>query len=602
MTQNELNLYIKHYIEKDYTGSAIMLTGPWGVGKSYYVNNSLIPFLSKEENGGHECIVVSLYGITSYSEISKTIYLEARMKKRIRSEGMVATKVIGKTVLKGITSFFGIDLGTDEKGLQELYQSIDLSGKLIIFEDVERAQINILEFLGYINNLVEQDGVKVLIIANEKRFIKYKPLQRKDNQTAEEFELIKAIDNEKDKEFDDETIAYLSAKEKTISDTIIYDGDMNTAVKQIIERFHNKTLCTFDCEESIDTIVSIMNTLNNYNLRSFIFACQKTVDIYEKIDNIEDFEFAKCIFFSIVAFSLRIKNGERLYWIDRDCSFPLGFEKYPLFKFCYDYIMYQSFSAEKIKPSLELYKDLIKYDENKSISDQDLNTVYMYHIQTEASLHSAINNLRHKLENENNIAFAEYGKLAFYLIRIAHVIKTDINPLKELLINNLENKGNKLRPEIVFRVIAEDRNEKVIKEFNDLKEKMLKALLSNEELPYHFDYTTESIESFKEYVFSNISDIINREAFACNLDIEKLLNLLAYCSAKQIDTLRSIFITVYRNYVIDKDIDSLCKFSTGLLSLQSNDKFDQIQKYQIELFSYNVNNVIERYKQFHPSK
>ena len=174
MTQNELNLYIKHYIEKDYTGSAIMLTGPWGVGKSYYVNNSLIPFLSKEENGGHECIVVSLYGITSYSEISKTIYLEARMKKRIRSEGMVATKVIGKTVLKGITSFFGIDLGTDEKGLQELYQSIDLSGKLIIFEDVERAQINILEFLGYINNLVEQDGVKVLIIANEKRFIKYK--------------------------------------------------------------------------------------------------------------------------------------------------------------------------------------------------------------------------------------------------------------------------------------------------------------------------------------------------------------------------------------------------------------------------------------------
>ena len=39
MTNDELNQYIKHYIEKDKTGRAIMLTGSWGIGKSYYIKN-----------------------------------------------------------------------------------------------------------------------------------------------------------------------------------------------------------------------------------------------------------------------------------------------------------------------------------------------------------------------------------------------------------------------------------------------------------------------------------------------------------------------------------------------------------------------------------
>lgn len=51
MNYNELNEYIKHYVEKDQTQSAIMLTGGWGTGKSYYIPNVLEPFL--KENGKH---------------------------------------------------------------------------------------------------------------------------------------------------------------------------------------------------------------------------------------------------------------------------------------------------------------------------------------------------------------------------------------------------------------------------------------------------------------------------------------------------------------------------------------------------------------------
>ena len=49
MTNDELNQYILHYLIEDKTKSAIMLTGDWGTGKSYYIQHSLKPFLESED-------------------------------------------------------------------------------------------------------------------------------------------------------------------------------------------------------------------------------------------------------------------------------------------------------------------------------------------------------------------------------------------------------------------------------------------------------------------------------------------------------------------------------------------------------------------------
>lgn len=64
------------------------------------------------------------------NDISKSIYLETRAKLlNSKSEGVVASTLAAKTVFKGISSFFGIELGASEEEMQKLYQSIDLSGK-----------------------------------------------------------------------------------------------------------------------------------------------------------------------------------------------------------------------------------------------------------------------------------------------------------------------------------------------------------------------------------------------------------------------------------------------------------------------------------------
>lgn len=220
-----------------------MLTADWGTGKSYYIQNELIPFLSKKENGCCACIVVSLYGLKSVEEISKSLYLESRMKFLAKnSEGIATGKFAVRTIVKGITSFLGVDLSKTEDELQELYQSVDLSGKLIIFEDIERSGISILEILGYVNSPVEQDGVRVLLVANEDEIMKYHISEPDKNGKTYKI-------------FDEDTEIYLETKEKTVSDTISYCGDINRAISNLILSFGNETLNNFPVKIRLMTLL-----------------------------------------------------------------------------------------------------------------------------------------------------------------------------------------------------------------------------------------------------------------------------------------------------------------------------------------------------------
>lgn len=307
MTNEELNSYILHYLTKDKTNSAIMLTGDWGTGKSYYIQHSLKPFLEKDENGKHSCVIVSLYGLKDTAEISKGIYLGTRLKiLNTVSESAATAKFAGRTIVKGLAGFFGVDLSQDEKSLLELYESVDLTGKLIVLEDLERSGIDILEVLGYVNNLVEQDGVKVLLVANEEEIIKFEfgnriIGQREKKEIEKEKSLREAF--ELPTENTDRFIQcqssedYLRAKEKTISDTIQFEEDWQTTIQEIIQMFDNETLDKFSDAESVKDILTIMLHCKSYNLRSFIFACQKTSDVFNSLDEkyLSDEDFIRAV-------------------------------------------------------------------------------------------------------------------------------------------------------------------------------------------------------------------------------------------------------------------------------------------------------------------
>lgn len=168
--RDDISLPQMRYLVEDKTHSAIMLTGAWGTGKSYYIQNELVPFLKEEHE--KECVTLSLYGIKSTAEISRSIYIELRAKTlSAKGEAAVAGKLIAKTIVRGVVSRFGIDFSKENDTMQELYESINLSNKLVILEDIERSQIEVIELLGYVNSLVEQDNVKVLLVANENEML-----------------------------------------------------------------------------------------------------------------------------------------------------------------------------------------------------------------------------------------------------------------------------------------------------------------------------------------------------------------------------------------------------------------------------------------------
>lgn len=352
MNTEELTSYIKNYLENDKTRSAIMLTGAWGCGKSYYIQNTLAPALIKDSV--NRCIVVSLYGLKNLEALSKSIYLEVRAKALFKkSETVSAAKIFGKTIIKGVASFFGVDINVSEDDLNKLYQSIDLTNKLIVLEDLERSGIDIIEIMGYVNNLVEQDGVKVLLVANENEIIKYEDKEEKDKDSKK---IIIKVPTKTTEE-------YLRIKEKTVSDTISFYADLNDAVENILRLFNNnyfnealKETTNAGIPLIVDEIANVMFEVKCYNLRALLYSCQKTLDMFLKSLGDCEIPYFRFVLCSNTAFALKLSQNCNLEWTDNLKSpNELGSYHFPLYRCCYDYIKRQFFDCEQFKRDESAY-------------------------------------------------------------------------------------------------------------------------------------------------------------------------------------------------------------------------------------------------------
>ena len=412
MTDVEYNLYIQNYLDNDKTKSAIMLTAPWGMGKSYYIQHSLIPNL--EKNGRKKCVVVSLYGLNDVKELSKAIYLEIRTKGfPNKGEKFQAIKIAGKTVLKGVLSQAGVNLSLNERDLQKLYKSIDLTDRLIIIEDLERSGIGIKQVLGYVNNLVEQDGAKVLLVANEKEIKQYETTISKDKDGKDVQKWV----------YTAETEEYFKIKEKTVSDTILYLCDYDAAIENILKMFldYNLILCLDEKDKNGKSIIvheikDIMENLKEYNLRSLIFACQKTVDIFANYGDTLNIEFFKYVLLGNVAFALRLKDNDDIIWNDKTNPNDLGTSKYPLHEFCYEYIKYQELDISKIKYHQEAFLERQEFEKKQRGANSALNILYNFHVQSTIILNCTVEMIRDELQEGKAIPLVIYGKLANYLV------------------------------------------------------------------------------------------------------------------------------------------------------------------------------------------
>lgn len=589
MNNSELSKYILHYIKENRTRSAIMLTADWGTGKSYYIQNELIPFLSKKENGCCACIVVSLYGLKSVEEISKSLYLESRMKFLAKnSEGIATGKFAVRTIVKGITSFLGVDLSKTEDELQELYQSVDLSGKLIIFEDIERSGIGILEILGYVNSLVEQDGVRVLLVANEDEIMKYHISEPDKNGKTYKI-------------FDEDTEIYLETKEKTVSDTISYCGDINRAISNLILSFGNETLNNFSSEDKTNDIVTMMMLRKNFNLRTFIFACQKISDIYNKLGTIDE-ETAQTIFFSILSFSMQIKSGYFPNWEGTDSiSAKLGFGNFPLYRFCYDYIRWQEFDTDKVQEAFDAHKELQLYDlHGESTHDEDLRTIFDYYDHTEKEVLSSLKSIDRRLDNSEDIPIYCYSKLAYSMVVCHTILGFDYTSCKDKMVSNMQRHGKNIDSDILFLNRFEFENETEKQLFLDFSKALRDAVEVSTHITFDFSYKPEDIHSFYAFITKNKEQVTAGHAFISKFDLEKIVSMIFSCNPNQLHDWRGILFTIYRHATRDDFLETDCLFMEDLIAkineaLSSNQTMtDRIVLLQINYLIGNLKMFVEQ--------
>ena len=168
----ELVESILDYVRSDYTDYAIMLNGEWGSGKTYFWNNQIKKKIDTMKLNGKKftTIYMSLYGISNLEEISKKIFMETsqlmdkNIRKYMESVGRNSIPEYAKTGID-MANLFGSMNNGSRIDYSEFFSTDD---KVLCFDDLERANVDVIDILGYINNFVEHDHIKTIIICNEK--------------------------------------------------------------------------------------------------------------------------------------------------------------------------------------------------------------------------------------------------------------------------------------------------------------------------------------------------------------------------------------------------------------------------------------------------
>jgi len=551
MDTNELNIYIKNYLKNDKTQRAIMLTAPWGSGKSYYIKNSLCPFLLKNEL---DYAIVSLYGLKEIKDLNKELYLEIKFKKSHKTKAAALASAFGKTVLSGAVGIgktilkhvanVDIDFNLKEPNYEKLYESVNLKDRLIIFEDVERSEIDIIEFMGYVNNIVEQDGIKVLIVANESEIIK--------TESFHDEKLDTNIDI-----YTTETKKYLKIKEKTVGDTVCFTGSSLEIIEGIYSLFNNEFFQLMINHENEFTrnniyqkIQDVMQLAKCDNYRSLLYACQKTEEIFNKLEKSDyDIYYLQNVLLGTIAYCVNGHCANNTVWNEASVtSTTLGMTKFPLLRFMYDYIKFQYFRVSDFDFCYELFNKA----KEQAQKDKHLIVIYNYPTSEETEVNNALKAINDALNKDKGLVHNEYVKLANYLISIKYNVgfKTIIDKCLNQMLKNVKNavqKGEEVQTYLSSGIQPLSPEE--VEEFNNFKNKIYKIVSEKQDV-LKFDYNPQSIEEYHTDILMNKRTFINEGGFANKLDTNKIIEMFKLCTPKQIEEFRGILQYIYMGHLM----------------------------------------------------
>ena len=321
---------ILDYIRSDYTDYAVMINGEWGSGKTHFWNNKVRKKIESMQLNGrrYTTIYMSLYGISNLEEISKKIFIETtqlmdkNLRKFMNNNEQTTIPEYAKTGID-MANLFGVTQNGDKVDYAEFFSTDD---KVLCFDDLERANVDVIDILGYINNFVEHDHIKTIIICNEKElsaklkssnlemktFIATYLLDKQNELTKADKPIVEKIQDKIEHVFD-KANDYERIKEKLIGETFEYAPKFDYIINGILMRYEsNPDLIRF-LRENTGFIISTFNKSGTRNLRILKHALNDFKKIYEMVSksypNTSNRVMQTMLIFTI-AVSFEIKAGK----------------------------------------------------------------------------------------------------------------------------------------------------------------------------------------------------------------------------------------------------------------------------------------------------
>lgn len=400
---------ILDYVRSDYTDYAVMINGEWGSGKTHFWNHKIRKKIESMQLNGKKftTIYMSLYGISNLEEISKKIFIETtqlmdkNLRKFMNANEQSTIPEYAKTGID-MANFFGVTQNGDKLDYAEFFSTDD---KVLCFDDLERANVDVIDILGYINNFVEHDHIKTIIICNEKElstklkssnlemktFIATYLLDKQNELNKTDKPMVEKIQQKIESVFD-KANDYERIKEKLIGETFEYAPKFDYIINGILMRYENNPDLIRFLRENTRLIISTFERSGTRNLRILKHALADFQKIYEMVSknypntshrviqtmliftiavsfeikagkitkdkfvNIKDNEEYK----SILVSSRILMDNRQFYIKEFDNNYYYNFKsEYRFFKFIEYYIRTRIFDMKLFKENMETIRNTV---------------------------------------------------------------------------------------------------------------------------------------------------------------------------------------------------------------------------------------------------
>ena len=627
LRDNEIKNIIIDYLKNDKSNQAILIDGEWGSGKTFFVKEKVIPKI-KEKLKDVPIYYVSLYGVSSSAEIHNLVSSQITEKyigKYIGDDKASAVVNIGskiskiKPVLDILKEINGASI--DLVHFNELKNNLEIPTKsIMIFDDLERCNMDVITVLGYINSISEHSDTKVIIVANESEL----GMQNTNEDLSQKYNFIlninkfnkdsnvskskKANNSDKDsnkslinKGLLDEQIeeyfpvnsVYEKVKEKLIGITIKYEADFDEIFESLVDKYAKSSQDFIKSKK--DVILKIFTENNHSNIRTLIFALTSIDRIYGVLNKIDfdkeylETEIGKIIKY-IVMQSIYIKTGKykyvwsedskygEVYWED---NYYKIFGKHDFgYKFVDDFLLYYFYDEEDIintvierLKAIKSQKELLT--EQKQLSYNIISTWWECEDnEIEQALDKLPNEIleeKYDIRNYRNIIMSllqiknnDFGLSLNYIKDIVKKMAYNIKKIDEF---------SEIHKQWFVAILNEDV------EYKNLISPILKELDSrnNNWIKEFQDYLSSDSEfdmKFEELCEANKNNFLEKRKFLSILDVEQFINKINYSNTKGIYNvitgIRDVydFSNLYDYYL--GDIDNIKEIIKKLDSLDKN--------------------------------